>query len=58
MLRQDLTAYDGKTHTYTDYDALKEIGAYWKVGYDRIFQRKNSWSINGFGLSYAREKSS
>ncbi len=40
QLRQDLTVYDGTTHTYTDYDALKEIGAYWKVGYDRNFKEK------------------
>jgi hypothetical protein len=34
-LKQDLTKYAG--NTYTKYNALQEIGFYWKLGYDKEF---------------------
>jgi len=38
QLRQDLTLYSGGN--FTAYDAHKELGFYWKAGYDKNFSEK------------------
>ncbi len=52
QLRQDLTLYDANKKIYTDYNALKEIGFYWKAGYDRQFTEnyRARLSVSGYHM--------
>jgi hypothetical protein len=47
-LRQDLVSYSGGT--YTSYDAHKELGFYWKAGFDKQFNDniRTRLTISGF----------
>jgi len=57
QLRQDLTLYSN--NTFTAYDAHKELGFYWKAGYDKAFSDKirARLTVSGYHMPESNHRS-
>jgi len=57
QLRQDLTLY--ANNTFTAYDAHKELGFYWKAGYDKAFNDKirARLTVSGYHMPESNHRS-
>ncbi|MEJ5303383.1 MAG: hypothetical protein HPY80_09305 [Bacteroidales bacterium] len=58
QLRQDLTLYDASKKSYTAYDALKELGFYWKASWDKNLNEslRTRLSLSGFHMPEANHR--
>lgn len=58
QLRQDLTLYDASKKTYTAYDALKELGFYWKASFDKNIKDdfRTRFTLSGYHMPSANHR--